>query len=136
VKADGGTLDGTTVFERVSGGPSLAGKWKTKKVSGGASSMEFVASGGNGLRYHDIDMNMSCDMKLDGSDYACTGPTIPPGFTAAVKNSGKALDLTVKKDGKVFFTATYTVAADGKTMTEDAGMAGTGEKMKIVWDRM
>jgi hypothetical protein len=135
-KADGGSLEGTTVFERVSGGPSLAGKWKTAKVSGGASSVEFVASGGSGLRYHDLDMDMSCDMKLDGSDSPCTGPTIPPGFTAAVKNTGKALDLTVKKDGKVFFTATYTVSADGKTMTEIGGTSGTGEKMKIVWDRM
>jgi hypothetical protein len=136
VKADGGSLDGAAVYERVSGGPSLAGKWKTKKVSGGSSSMEFVASGANGLRYHDLDVNMSCDMKLDGKDYPCTGATIPPGFTAAVKNTGKALDLTVKKDGKAFFNATYTVSADGKSMTEDAGMTGTSEKMKIVFDRM
>lgn len=136
VKADGGTLDGTAVYERVSGGPSLAGKWKTKKVSGGSNSMEFVASGAKGLRYHDLDMDMSCDMQLDGKDYPCIGPTVPPGFTAAVENSGKALDLTVKKDGKVFFTATYTVSADGKTLTENAGMVGTGEKMRIVFDRM
>jgi hypothetical protein len=136
MKADGGSLDGTTVYERVSGGPSLAGKWKTKKVSGGSSSMEFVASGTNGLRYHDLDINMSCDMKLDGKDYPCSGPTIPPGFMAAIQNTGKGLDLSVKKDGKVFFTATYTVSADGKTMTENAGMPATGEKMKIVFDRM
>lgn len=135
-KADGGALDTTSVYQRVSGGPSLAGKWQTKKVSGASSSMEFVASGADGLKYHDLDMDMSCDMKLDGKDYTCSGPTIPPGFTAAVKNSGKALDLTVKKDGKIFFTATYTVSADGKTLREDASAIGSGEKMKIVFDRM
>jgi hypothetical protein len=136
MKADGGSLDGTTVYERVSGGPSLAGKWKTKKVSGGSGTMEFVASAPNGLRYSDLDMGMSCDMKLDGKDYPCNGPTIPPGFTSAVKASPKALDLTVKKDGKPFFNATYTVAPDGKTMTEMGAPATGGEKFKIVFDRM
>ena len=36
MKADGGSLENTSVYERVSGGPPLAGKWKTKKVSGAA----------------------------------------------------------------------------------------------------
>ena len=31
MKADGGSIESTTVYERVSGGPSLAGKWKTKE---------------------------------------------------------------------------------------------------------
>jgi hypothetical protein len=34
MKPDGGTMDGTTVYQRVSGGPGLGGKWRTKKVSG------------------------------------------------------------------------------------------------------
>lgn len=134
-KADFGPLDSAIVYERVSGGASLAGKWRVKKVSGGARSIEFVVAG-DGLRFHDLEMDISCDWKMDGTDYPCSGPTIPPGYTAAVKSGGRALDLTVKKDGKPFWNATCTVSADGKTLTADAGAIGTGEKMKIVFDRM
>ena len=136
MKADGGSIDSTTVYERASGGPSLAGKWKTKKVSGASGMVEITASGPDGLIFKDPDMGMSCDGKLDGKDYPCTGPMLPPGFTAAWKNAGRSLDFTVKKDGKPFFKATYTVAADGKSMTEIGAPASGGDKFKIVFDRM
>jgi hypothetical protein len=135
-KADGGTLESTTVYERASGGPSLAGKWKTKKVSGASGTVEMIANGGDGLVFKDPDMGMSCDAKLDGKDYPCTGPLLPPGFTIAMKNTTRSLDLTVKKDGKPFFKATYTVAADGKSMTETGSSASGGDKFKVVFDRM
>jgi hypothetical protein len=136
MKADGGSIESTTVYERASGGPSLAGKWKTKKVSGASGMVEMTASGSDGLVFRDPDMGMSCDAKLDGKDYACNGPMLPPGFTVAMKNAGRSLDLTVKKDGKPFFKATYTVAADGKSMTEIAAPASGGDKFKIFFDRM
>ena len=136
MKADGGSLETSAVYERVSGGPSLAGKWKTRKVSGASEMMEMTASGTDGLILKDPDMGMNCDAKLDGKDYPCTGPMLPPGFTVAMKNAARSLDLTVKKDGKSFFNATYTVSPDGKTMTE-IGVASSGsDKIKIVFDRM
>ncbi len=79
---------------------------------------------------------MSCDAKLDGKDYPCTGPMLPPGFTVAMKSAARSLDLTVKKDGKPFFKSTYTVEADGKSMTETGTPASGGDKLKIVFDRM
>ena len=136
MKPDGGSIDSTTVYERASGGSSLAGKWKTNKVSGASGTMELTPSGTDGLLFKDPDMGMTCDGKLDGKDYPCTGPMLPPGFTVAWKNAGRSLDLTVKKDGKVFFKSTYTVAPDGKSMTEIGGAATGGEKFKIVLDRM
>jgi hypothetical protein len=136
MKADGGTLDSTSVYERVSGDRSLAGKWKTKKVSGASGMVEMTASGPDGLSFKDLDMGMSCDGKLDGKDYPCTGPMLPPGFTVAMKNNSRSLDVTVKKDGKAIFQATYTVAADNKSMTEIGTPASGGDKMKIVLDRI
>jgi len=137
MKADGGSMESTTVYERVSGGPSLAGKWKTKKVSGASGMVEMTASGNDGLIFKDPDMGMSCDAKLDGKDYPCSGPMLPPGFTVAMKNAPpRSLDITVKKDGKPFFKATYTVAADGKSMTETGGAVASTEKFKITFDRM
>jgi hypothetical protein len=136
MKADGGSIESTILYERVSGGPSLAGKWKTGKVSGASGMVEMTASGPNGLIFKDPDMGMICDAKLDGKDYPCTGPMLPPGFTVVMKNAGQSLDLMVKKDGKPFFKATYTVAADGKSMTEIAAPTTGGDKLKIVFDRM
>ena len=136
IKADGGSIDGTTVFSRASSGTGLAGKWKTRNVSGGSGTVEYVASGSHGLIYKDLDQGMTCEAKLDGKDYPCTGPMVPPGFTVAMKRSGRTLDFTVKKDGKAFFTASATVAADGKSMTEIGAPAAGGDKFKIVYDRM
>ena len=136
MKADGGSIESTTVYERGSGGPSLAGKWKTKKVSGASGMVEMIASGADGLVFKDPDLGMSCDAKLDGKDYPCTGPMLPPGFTVALKNAARSLDLSVKKDGKPFFKATYTVAADGKSMTETGASTSGADKFKIVYDRM
>jgi hypothetical protein len=136
MKADGGALESTALYDRVSGGPSLAGKWKTKKVSGDAGTIEMTASAPDGLTFKDTDMGLSCDAKLDGKDYPCSGPMLPPGFTLAMKNTSRSLDLTVKKDGKTFFKSTYTVAADGKSMVETGTPASGAEKIKIVFDRM
>jgi hypothetical protein len=137
MKPDGGTLDGTTVYLRVSGGPGLGGKWQTKTVSGSAGVIEIAQSGTEGLRFKDTDMGMTCDSKLDGKDYPCTGPMMPKGFTIAMKNAPpRSLDITVKKDGTEFFKATYTVAADGKSMTETGGAVANTEKFKVTFDRM
>jgi len=116
--------------------PQGVRKWKTKKVSGGSGTMEMMASGTDGLIFKDLDMGMSCDGKLDGKDYPCTGPMLPPGFTVAMKNAEGSLDLTVKKDGKPFFKGTYKVAADGKSMTETGAATSSSDKFKIVFDRM
>jgi len=137
VKPDGGTMDSSTVFRRVSGGPGLAGKWQTKKVSGAAGVIEFASSGTDGLSFKDSEMDMTCDSKLDGKDYSCAGPMTPPGFTVAIENAPpRSVHLTVKKDGKPLFEATYTVAADGKSMVETGGAVGSPEKIKVAFDRM
>lgn len=136
MKSDGGAIESSTVYDRVSGGPSLAGKWKTAKVSGGSGTIEFAPAGGGGLVFKDLDMGMSCDAKLDGKDYPCAGPMLPPGFTVAMTNAARSLDITVKKDGKPFFKGVYTVSADGKSMTEIGTTPTGGDKIKIAFDRM
>ena len=53
-----------------------------------------------------------------------------------MKSVARSLDLTVKKDGKPFFLANYTVAADGKSMIETGTPASGGDRFKIFFDRM
>ncbi len=136
MKADGGSMENTAVYERVSGGPSLAGKWKTQKVSGASGTLELTPSGANGLVLKEPNMGMSCDAKLDGKDYPCSGPLLPPGFTVAMSDAAGSLDLTVKKDGKPFFKADYKVSPDGKMMTETGAAANGQDKIRVVYDRM
>ena len=136
MKVDGGSIDNTTVYERASGGPSLEGKWKTKNISGGSSMFEYVASGTDGLIYKDPDMGLTCDAKLDGKDYPCTGPMTPPGFTVSLKRGTASLEFSIKKDGKPIFNGSYTVSADGKSMVETGTLPSSGEKFKIAYDRM
>ena len=136
-KPNGEKQDDTSVFDRVSGGPGLSGKWKTKNMkSTSPSVLEIASSGANGVAYKIIDMNMTCDAKFDGKDYPCSGPTLAPGWTVALTNTDpRSLALTVKNNGKILGKYVYTVSADGKTLTENGVMTATNEKTKVIYDR-
>jgi hypothetical protein len=136
-KPNGDAIDDTTTYQRVSGGPGLAGKWKTKNLkSSSPAVLELTASANDGMSFRESDIGLSCNGKLDGKDYPCTGPTIPHGFTVAMsKADPRSMDFVVKKDGKPIFKGTYSVGADGKSMTETGGATATNEKVKVVWDR-
>ena len=79
---------------------------------------------------------MTADVKFDGKDYPASGPTIPAAFTLALKRlDARSFEMIQKVGGKVVYRDTFTVSADGKTLT-DIGMAeGTQEKTKAVYDR-
>lgn len=136
-KPAGGTFDATTVYERVSGGPGLEGKWKTKNVKSSAPTvLELAASGTDGLTLKIPDFQVTCDAKFDGKDYPATGPTVPPGLTLAMQKAGaRSIEMTEKQNGKTLFKLTFTVSADGKTLTEAGVAAGVDEKIKAVYER-
>jgi hypothetical protein len=136
-KPNGETQDDTIVSERVSGGPGLAGRWKAKNMKSTAPSvLEIAQSGADGLTFKIVDMGMSCDGKLDGKDHPCAGPTLAPGWTAAFSTpSPQALDMMIKNNGKPLFKLSYTVSADGKTLTENGVATAANEKTKVVYER-
>ena len=136
-KPNGEPIDNTVVMNRVSGGPGLGGKWKTKNLkSSSPSVLEISASGTGGLAFKIVDMGLTCDAKLDGKDYPCTGPTLAEGWTVAFTNTDpRSLAMTVKNKGKLLYKVTYAVSADGKTLTETGMATATNEKTKVVYDR-
>jgi hypothetical protein len=136
-KPNGETIDDTFVFERVSGGPGLAGKWKgTNMKSSSPNLLELAPSGTDGMTFKIVDMGLTCDCKLDEKDYPCTGPTLSEGWTVALATSGlRSLNMTVKQNGKELYKVVYTVSADGKTLTETGTASATSEKIKVVYDR-
>jgi len=136
-KPNGEMLDDSVVSERVSGGPGLAGKWKTKNVKSAAPSvLEIASSGPDGVVFKIVDMDLTCNGKFDGKDHPCSGPTLGPGWTASFANAGpRTLDMNVKNNGKAFFRLLYSVSDDGKTLIENGTATGPNEKTKVVYDK-
>lgn len=136
-KPNGEMIDDTIVSERVSGGPGLAGKWKTKNLKSAAPSvLEITPSGTDGVIFKIVDMDLACNGKFDGKDHPCTGPTLAPGWTASFANAGpRGLDMTIKNNGKTLFKLSYSVSADGKTLTESGTATAANETTKVVYDK-
>jgi len=136
-KPNGEMMDDTVTAERVSGSSGLAGKWKTKNLKSAAPSvLEITSSGGDGVTFKIVDMDLTCNGKFDGKDHPCSGPTLGPGWTASFANAGaRGLDMSIKNNGKEFFKLSYSVSADGKTLTENGTATGANEKTKVVYDK-
>jgi hypothetical protein len=137
IKATGETSSDVAVYERLSGGPGLAGKWKTKNVKiGSPGTMSIAPNGPDGLTLTFVEEKGICSAKFDGKDHPATGPIWPSGWMCAIaKNGPNALDVTWKRDGKVMFKDTLTPSADGKVLTDVGGSPATTEKTTAVYDR-
>jgi hypothetical protein len=118
VKGDGGTSNDSMTFQRVSGGPGLAGKWKTKNLkTSSPQTLSLTQKGSDGLTISLGNEGGLCDGKFDGKDYPATGPVWPSGWTCVVaKNGAGGLDLTWKKDGKDMYKSSLSASADGKRL--------------------
>jgi hypothetical protein len=136
VKADGGTTDDSMTLQRVSGGPGLAGKWKTRNLKSSSPETLKLVPKGDGLKIMIGNEGGVCDAKFDGKAYPATGPLWPAGWTCVVARNGtRGLDMTWKKDGKDMYKSSMVVSDDGATLTESTSAPGTNEKIKIVYDR-
>ena len=137
VKADGGISNDSMTFQRVSGGPGLAGKWKTKNLtSSSPETLSLVANGTDGVTVTMGNEGGVCKAKFDGKDYPATGTMWPPGWTCVIAKSGdRAIDLTWKKDGKDMYKSTLAAASSGKVLTETGSAVGVSEKYTIVYDK-
>lgn len=136
-KPNGEPLDNTAVLQRTSGGTGLEGKWKTKNFkSSSPNVLELSPSGEDGLKFRIVDMDLTCDGKLDGKDYPCSGPVVAEGWTVSFATpDANSLAMTVKNKGTLLYRVVYTVSADGKTLTETSTATATKEKVKVVYDR-
>jgi hypothetical protein len=133
---DGTPISDTTTYQRVSGGPGLAGKWKTKNVQMTAGEIELTPQGTDGIVWSDPSRGSTTTARFDGKDYPSTGKTYGPGFTLALKKAGPAgFESTVKYQGQPLYVARWAVSADGKTLTETGEAVQAGEKYKVVYER-
>jgi hypothetical protein len=137
IMASGETTTDSAVYERVSGGPGLAGKWKTKNVKiGSPGTVTLAASGPDGLVLTFVEEKGTCSAKFDGKDHAASGPIWPAGWTCSIARVGtSAFELAWKREGKVMFKDTFTASADGKVLIDVSAAPGSAEKITAVYER-
>jgi hypothetical protein len=136
-KPNGEPIEQTVVMERVGGGSGLIGKWRSMDVKiGSPNTLAFEPNGDDGMTLRVVDFNITSSAKFDGNDYPATGPTVPANFTLAIKRKGaRSFEMTQKQNGKPLFETTYTVSADGKTLTAESRPVGVKESITVVYDR-
>jgi hypothetical protein len=136
-KPSGEAFEDSTVYQRVAGTAGLAGTWKSAKVQISSPDTQQITAGkDDGLVFAMPAYQATADVKFDGKDYAVSGPTVPAGFTMALRRiDARSFEQILKVAGKVVYRGTMTVSADGKTLTDVGGAEGTQEKTKAVYDR-
>lgn len=144
VSADGKTLtvsvtsypaDGSPSFKseskwaRVSKGPAgsngTSGSWRIQNVNEDAAGLTSTWKGGGDSLSMSTAAGMNWDAKLDGKEYPVKG--IYANETVSVKPAGdRSVEVTYKRDGKLWNVEKITVSPDGKTMTTVADNKQTG----------
>jgi len=135
-KPDGTSLDSSAAYKRLSGGPGVMGKWQSTEFKMPALTIEFMANGADGVNYKD-DTGYTYSAKFDGKDYAPGGVMAGAKYALSFKKvNDRSFAMTTKIDGKPYFVDTFTVSADGKTLTDDGSPVNAPtEKVKIVYDK-
>jgi hypothetical protein len=137
MKPDGGSMDFSASYKRVSGGPGFAGKWMSTEVKMPVTTMEIAAAGANGVTIKsDGSPMISC--QFDGKDTPGVGMMAGSKSTFACRKvSDSSIEITAKLDGKPMYVDVYTVSADGKTLTDSGTPVNAkSEPYKLVFDKM
>ena len=150
VSADGKTLtvsstnypaDGSPSFKveskwtRVSKGPAgsneISGSWRILNVNEDASGLTSTWKGGGDSLSMSTPTGESWEAKMDGKEYPVKG--IYANETVSVKSlSDRSIELTYKRDGKLYSIAKITVSPDGKKMTTVADNKWTGRVSTMI----
>jgi hypothetical protein len=135
-KRFGGAMEESSTWKRVAGGPGIAGQWKSIESQAAASTVEVAVNGADGLTINFPAYGQVCSGKFDGKSYPLTGPNASAKDACSIKRTGEnSFELTQKVDGKAAYVETFTVSADGKTLTDDGSPVHAKEPTKAVYDR-
>jgi hypothetical protein len=136
MKPEGGSMDFSSTYKRVSGGPGFAGKWMSTEVKMPATTMEIMASGSNGVMVKS-DGSPMINCQFDSKDTPGLGMMAGPKTAVACrKTADGSIEITTKLDGKPMYVEVYTVSADGKTLTDTmTPVNAKSETSKMVFDK-
>jgi hypothetical protein len=135
-KPEGGTVEQSSSWARVSGGPGFLGKFKSTEVKGAPLTMEIALDGANGITVKYPEFQIACKGSFDGKDHPLTGAGANLKQTVAFEKSGaNSIKMTTKLNGKPFYVEILTLSADGKTLTDDANPVSVKEPTKAVYEK-
>jgi hypothetical protein len=135
-KPNGDIFTDTAAYTRIAGKDGLMGSWKSTMVKlSSPNELTIESNGLSGLVLKIAAIKATCLANFDGKDATPTGPTVPPGLTLSIlRTAPNSFRLTQKINGAPSYSATYTVSADGKTMTE-VGSAPGDPPQTAIWEK-
>jgi hypothetical protein len=136
-KANGDLYTDKVEYVRTDGpGDSLIGSWKSTEVKySSPSELIIQESGLDAFLLKIPDSRASCRATLDGKEATLQGPDVPTGMQIALTRTGPyAFQLVQKLNGNKISSAVYTLANDGKTMTEVGGAPGD-PPATLTWEK-
>jgi len=136
MKPDGGSMDFTSSYKRVSGGPGLAGTWMSTEAKPPVTTLQITSNGANGVMLKD-DTGAIGGGQFDGKDNAALGMGAGSKVTFAYRKiDASSFEVTTKIDGKPMYVDVYSVSADGKTLTDTGTPTNAKQEgFKLVFDR-
>ena len=135
LRPDGTTNQGSNTYERVSGGPGLAGTWKNVKVSAPPDSISIAIPAAGQIVFEDPSFKVVVSGPTDGSPLIVKGPTVPEGMVAMYTPEGpNKMDYTIKYKDKPINKGVMSVS--GNTLTDTSWVPGKeNEKTVAVYDK-
>ncbi len=122
-------------FTRVSKGPAgsnaTSGSWRIQNVNEDTAGLTSTWKGGGDTLSMSTPTGESWEAKLDGKEYPVKGTYA--NQTVSVKPLGdRAIEVTYKRDGKLYSVHKITVSPDGKKMTSVVDNKQTGRSSTYV----
>lgn len=144
VAPDGDTLSWTSTrfvrtFERLSGGPGLAGQWRSDtERSVWAPAWIEISPGVDEwlvLKFGFTEQGTVCILLPDGADHPCFSPLMRAERTAAAKlTEARSLELVIKREGETVSEWALEFSLDGRSMTQTRRSA-TGRTISTLYHR-
>jgi hypothetical protein len=137
MRPDGSTGRVEATLKRTNGTSGLVGSWESTSVKVlSPTSIEIAKWQEDGYSRINPVYKERLNFKLDGKEYAPTGPRVAKGTSVAAKKiDDHTMELTYKLKGKTIETDKLELSADGKTLTLTATYPGVSKPEVDVYDR-
>jgi hypothetical protein len=136
VRANGDLYTDSAEYTRTEGTSGLIGSWKSTAVKLSSPNELIIQEISlDKLLFKIPAMKASCELNFDGKETAVDGPDLPTGLRLSLLRTGPySFRLVQKLNGSTVSSSVYTVADDGKTMTELGGAPGD-PPATMVWEK-
>src|SRR5262245_25039634 len=114
----------------VAADPPYAGRWQSVKGASQPMSLELAVAEGYDLAVTQGKAQVKAN--FDGRDYH---PIAGPETVRIARVGSDGFSMTVSIDGKPVAFDTFTVSADGQTLTQVGGVFGQPPNHTIVYER-